>query len=167
MFDSTKVYKGYINNKLNCYIFRRHSKKFEDSKTHTTDPNTYSGTPRQPGMDVLYDDDVEVYTEVDETKMVGEYNKDYLDPVSYDEIGYVTVRSNGKEGYINQTAERPESEDYLEPISVIDDGLFRPKNHDYNNSQHVVTDGRPQSGVTDGRPQSDSDSDSGDYLDLE
>jgi hypothetical protein len=32
----------------------------------------------------LYDDDVEVYNEVDESKMVGEYNTDYLDPVSYD-----------------------------------------------------------------------------------
>ena len=96
-------------------------------------------------MNGLYDDDVEVYNEVDESKMEGEYDTDYLDPVSYDEIGNVTIRSNGTADYINPTAERPDSEDYLNPISVIDDGLIRHKNHDYINSQHVVTNGRPQS----------------------
>lgn len=130
---------------MNDYIFRRHSKKFEDRQTHTTDPNAYSSSPRQSGVNGLYDDDVEVYNEVDESKMVGEYNTDYLDPVSYDEIGNVTIRSNGTADYINPTAERPDSEDYLNPISVIDDGLIRHKNHDYINSQHVVTNGRPQS----------------------
>jgi len=155
---------------LNCYIFRRHSKKFVNENTRTTDPNAYSRSPRQSGMNGPYDDDVEVYNEVDETKMVGEYNKDFLDPVSYDEVGYVTVRSNGTAEYVKQTTERPESEDYLNPISVIDDGLFRHKNHDYINSQHVVTDDRPQSVVTDGRPQSvvkDGRPRSDDYLDLE
>jgi hypothetical protein len=130
---------------LNDYIFRRHSKKFEDRQTHTTDPNPYSVNPRQSGVNGLYDDDVEVYDVVDESNMVGEYNTDYLDPVSYDEIGNVTIRSNGTADYINPTAERPDSEDYLNPISVIDDGLIRHKNHDYINSQHVVTNGRPQS----------------------
>lgn len=129
---------------MNDYIFRRHSKKFEDRQTHT-DPNPYSSSPRQSGVNGLYDDDVEVYNEVDESKMVGEYNTDYLDPVSYDEIDNVTIRSNGTADYINPTAERPDSEDYLNPISVIDDGLIRHKNHDYINSQHVVTNGRPQS----------------------
>ena len=160
----------FVRNIYVLFFNRRHSKEFvqrrEDARRSG---NIYSGSPRQSENVVSGVYDEEVYNELDEKQMVD--NIGYLDPVPYDEIGEVNLRSDNSARYINESIPRTNSEDYLTPEYAKGNGP-RHSSDDYLNAGGLDNpgfeqNGRPQSSdylkpndpsIQNGRP------DSGDYL---